>query len=298
MLVDRFGRKITNLRIAITNKCNLKCVYCHREGELSPGEEMNLEEIRKISNAFYRLGIKKVKITGGEPLLRKDVVEIIQSMPEFSEISMTTNGSFLSRRAYELAEAGLSRVNVSLDTLDDKKYSKITGGGEVKKVIDGIYAAYDAGLLPIKVNMVIMKEINEDEVEDLLNFTSGFNRDGINVILQLIELMKMFGMDKYYVDITPIEEKYSKKARAVVIREMHKRKQYAIDKSVIEFVKPLDNSEFCMHCNRIRVTSNGKVKPCLLRNDNLIDIRNLDKEEMEKAIKDAVMLREPFFCNL
>lgn len=298
MLVDRFGRKITNLRIAITHKCNLRCIYCHEEGEVSPGEEMSFEEIKRICNAFYSLGIKKVKITGGEPLLRKDIVEIIQSMPEFGEISMTTNGSFLSRKADDLAEAGLSRVNVSLDTLDDKKYRKITGSRGVEKVIDGIYAAYNAGLTPIKVNMVVMKGINENEVDELLNFTSRFNRGGINVILQLIELMKTFGMDGYYADIAPIEEKYSRKAKAVVVREMHKRRQYAIGESVIEFVKPLDNSEFCMHCNRIRVTSDGKIKPCLLRNDNLIDVRDVHGEDLISAIKNAVSVREPYFCNV
>jgi len=297
MLVDRFGRKITNLRIAITHKCNLRCIYCHGEGEVSPREEMTAEEIKRICNAFHNLGIKKVKITGGEPLLRKDIVEIIQSMPDFKEISMTTNGSFLSEKAYELAEAGLSRVNVSLDTLDEVKYQKITGGRGVQKVIDGIHAACDARLLPVKVNMVVMKGINENEVDELLNFTSKFNRDGINVILQLIELMKTFGEDRYYVDISPIEEKYSSKAKAVVVREMHKRRQYAIGKSVIEFVKPLDNSEFCMHCNRIRVTSDGKIKPCLLRNDNLIDVRNLDRDDLINAIKNAVSIREPFFCK-
>lgn len=297
MLIDRFGRRITNLRMAVTHKCNLRCIYCHKEGEVSPEEEMTLEEIKRICNAFHSLGIKKVKITGGEPLLRKDIVEIIHSMPEFREISMTTNGCFLAAKAYELAEVGLSRVNVSLDTLNDEKYHKITGGKGVEKVIDGIFAAYDAGLTPVKINMVVMKGINENEVEELLNFTSKFNRDGVNVILQLIELMKTFGFDEYYADITPIEEKYSREAKAVVIREMHKRRQYAIGNSAIEFVKPLDNSEFCMHCSRIRVTSDGKIKPCLLRNDNLVAVRNLNGEDLTSAIKNAVSMREPFFCK-
>jgi cyclic pyranopterin phosphate synthase len=257
---------------------------------------MDSERIEIICDAFYRLGIKKVKITGGEPLLRKDIVEIIHSMPDFKEISMTTNGIFLSKKADELADAGLNRVNISLDTLNEEKYRHITGG-DVKKVVDAIYAAFNANLTPIKVNMVLMRDINVDDVPEMLEFMSEFNESGINVILQIIELLKLSGLEKYYQDIAPVEKKYSEMAEAVVVREMHKRRQYAIGKFVIEFVKPLDNSEFCMHCNRIRVTSDGKVKPCLLKNDNLIDIRYLEGEELLTAIKRAVMLREPFFCK-
>jgi cyclic pyranopterin phosphate synthase len=294
MLIDRFGRRITNLRMAVTSKCNLSCIYCHKEGEINPGRELSVEEIRRISEAFYQLGIKKLKITGGEPLLRKDIVEIVQSLPPFKEVSMTTNGVLLADLADELGEAGLDRVNVSLDTLNAEKYRFITGG-DIEDVLEGIEAAYNAKLTPIKVNMVVMKGVNDDEVEDMLEFTSKFNRDGINVILQIIELLKLPELEKYYVDISPIEKAYAEQSRAVLVRNMHRRKQYILGNSAIEFVKPLDNSEFCMHCNRIRVTSDGKVKPCLLRNDNLVDVRNLEGEELIAAIKNAVGLREPYF---
>ncbi|AEA46313.1 GTP 3',8-cyclase MoaA [Archaeoglobus veneficus] len=297
MLVDRFGRRITNLRIAVTNRCNLSCIYCHREGEVNPGEEMHVEEISRISKAFYELGIRKVKITGGEPLLREDIVEIVQSFPPFDEISITTNGTLLARMADELKDAGLSRVNVSLDTLKEDTYGFITGGGNVQKVIDGIEAACNAGLTPVKVNMVVMKGLNENEVENMLEFTSKFNRGRIDVILQVIELLKLPGLEEYYYDISPIEERYAGKAKAVIVRSMHMRRQYVLDNAAIEFVKPLDNSEFCMHCNRIRVTSDGKIKPCLLRNDNLVDVRGLDGRELKEAIMRAVTLREPYFCD-
>lgn len=298
MLTDRFGRKVTNLRIAITNRCNLNCFYCHREGENSTQKEleMSIEDIQRICNVFYDSGVKKVKITGGEPLMRKDIFDIIQSMPPFKEVSMTTNGVTLAKKAQELAEVGLSRVNVSLDTLNEEKYKKITGG-DLNRVIDAIYAADEANLRPIKANMLILKGINHNEVEDMLNFTSQFNQDGINVILQVIENLMLPGLEDYYFDITPIEKKYSETAEAVVVREMHKRRQYAINKSVVEFVKPLHNSEFCQHCNRIRVTSDGKIKPCLLKNDNLIDIKNLGGKELLEAVQKAVNLREPFFCD-
>lgn len=294
MLIDRFGRRITNLRMAVTSKCNLSCIYCHKEGEVNPGKELSVEEIRRISEAFYQLGIKKLKITGGEPLLRKDIVDIVQSFPPFKEISMTTNGVLLADIADELKEAGLNRVNISLDTLDAEKYNFITGG-DIEEVLEGIEAAYNAMLTPIKVNMVVIKGINDNEVGDMLEFTSKFNKNGVNMILQIIELLKLPELEKYYIDISPIERAYAGQSRSVVVRNMHRRRQYALGNSVIEFVKPLDNSEFCMHCNRIRVTSDGKIKPCLLRNDNLVDVRNLEGEELIAAIKKAVGVREPYF---
>jgi cyclic pyranopterin phosphate synthase len=298
MLVDRFGRRITNLRIAVTNRCNLRCIYCHREGEENPGDELSVEQIRRIGEAFHLLGIKKVKLTGGEPLLRKDIVEIVKSLPSFNEISMTTNGILLAKKAEELKEAGLSRVNISLDTLNAEKYRFITGG-EVEKVLDGIEAASNAALMPIKVNMVVMKGINEGEVDELLSFTNKFNGSKVNVILQVIELLRLPGLEEYYFDISSIEKDYARRAKAVIVRSMQRRRQYLLRSSAIEFVEPVDNSEFCMHCNRIRVTSDGKIKPCLLRNDNLVDIRNLSGDELIAAIKRAVMLREPFFkCSV
>lgn len=296
MLTDRFGREVTNLRIAITNRCNLNCFYCHKEGEVDPQKEMDIEDINRICSVFYNLGVRKVKITGGEPLLRKDIYDIIQSMPPFKEVSMTTNGILLAKKAQDLAEAGLNRVNVSLDTLDEKKFRDVTGG-DVKKVVEAIYAANDANLNPIKANMLILKGVNENEVEEILDFTSQFNENQINVILQVIENLSLPGMEEYYFDIAPIERMYSELADAVVVRKMHKRRQYAINKSVVEFVKPLHNSEFCQHCNRIRVTSDGKLKPCLLKNDNLIDVNNLNGKELIEAVQKAVNLREPFFCD-
>jgi cyclic pyranopterin phosphate synthase len=144
--------------------------------------------------------------------------------------------------------------------------------------------------------MVVMKEINENEVDEMLKFTSSFGRD---VILQVIEILRLPKLERHYLDISSIEKLYAEKAKAIVIRSMHRRRQYILENSVIEFVKPLDNSEFCGHCNRIRVTSDGKIKPCLLRNDNLVDVRNLKDDELIAAIKRAVVLREPFFkCSV
>ncbi len=294
MLVDRYGRVIKYLRISVTSKCNLQCIYCHREGETSVGEEMDVEEITKICRAFYDLGVEKVKITGGEPLLRKDIVEIVQEMPPFKEISMVTNGTKLSKLAHDLKEAGLDRVNVSLDTLREEKYQVITGKKMLRNVIEGIRSAYDAALFPIKLNMVVLKGINDDEVFDLLEFSSKFNENGVNVILQLIEVV---GNPDYYIDLSGIEWKFEKLAERIVVRGLHGRRQFIFGKKAVEIVRPF-HGQFCMHCTRVRVTSDGKLKPCLMKNDNLIDLRGLSYEETIKAIKRGVALREPFLKNV
>jgi len=293
MLKDRYGRIITNLRIAITNKCNLRCFYCHREGEKNPRNEIPAERIVELASVFKELGIKKVKITGGEPLLRKDLPEILLNLPEFKEVSMTTNGTLLADKAYELKECGLDRVNISLDTLDAEKYRFITSGN-LDRVLDGIEQACNADLTPVKVNMVILKGINDNEIDELFEFVSSFNKNGVKAILQVIELLKIPELEKYYYDISEIEKRYAKRAYAVKVRSMHNRRQYWLEKGVIEFVKP--NCDFCMHCNRIRVTSDGKIKPCLM-SDETVDANGLHGKDLINAIKKAVMLRKPYFCK-
>jgi|Deesub1362B_J571_1020462.scaffolds.fasta_scaffold00029_144 cyclic pyranopterin phosphate synthase len=295
MLIDRFNRKITNLRISVTDRCNLRCFYCHKEGFLSKKcDELTPDEISKIAQVFKDLGIKKVKITGGEPLVRQDIVEIIAEMPEFDEISMTTNGILLEKYAMDLKKSGLNRVNVSLDSLNPEKYRDLSRG-KLEDVLRGLEAAVEAELTPVKLNMVVMKGINENEVNDMIHFISKYNKDGLNVILQLIELLKLPGLESYWFDIGIIENRISAIAKDVRVRKMQKRKQYLIDEGAIEFVRPTDNTEFCYNCNRIRVTCDGKVKPCLLRNDNLVDVRGLEGEELRQRILEAVNLRKPYF---
>ncbi len=289
MLVDRFGRPVRHLRISVTSKCNMNCIYCHREGMVDPKDDMEVDEIVKICKAFYDLGVKKVKITGGEPLVRRDIVEIVKEMPKFDEISMVTNGYYLSKYAYELREVGLDRVNVSLDTLNPETYRFVTGVRGLDRVLDGIEQAYNAGLLPIKLNMVVMKGVNEHEIDDLLEYSSKFNDRSIGVILQLIELV---GNDRYHVSLEDVEERIKRMAKITITRGLHARRQYVFDNRAVEFVRPF-HKEFCMHCTRIRVTSDGKIKPCLLR-DTTVDVRGLDGEELYEAIKKAVDLREPY----
>ncbi|WP_456327753.1 GTP 3',8-cyclase MoaA, partial [Archaeoglobus sp.] len=257
MLVDRYGRPIKHLRISVTSKCNMNCIYCHNEGMKNVGEDMSLDEIVEICKAFHSLGVEKVKITGGEPLVRRDIVEIVAEMPKFKEISMVTNGYYLSKFAEELKEVGLDRVNVSLDTLNPETYKFITGVNGLEKVLNGIESAYNAGLTPIKLNMVVMKGVNDHEIEDILNYTTKFNKNGINVILQLIEIV---GFDNYYFPLDDVEERFKNLAKVVITRNLHARRQYILGDKAVEFIRPF-HAKFCMHCTRMRVTADGKLKP-------------------------------------
>jgi cyclic pyranopterin phosphate synthase len=294
-LADPFGRKVTGLRIAITSRCNMSCLYCHHEGEeASPkgSREMSGDEIVKVIRAGADLGVKRVKFTGGEPLMRPDLESILERLPEGLDVSLTTNGTFLAERARFLAEAGLGRVNVSLDSLDPGVYSRITGGTEedLHRVLEGIDAAIEAGLVPVKVNMVVLKE-NEGEVWDMVEFARGRG-----VILQLIELLDLSGHGLGG-DLFRIEKELESRADKIVTRDMHRRRKYFIGGAEVEVVRPIDNTEFCANCNRLRVTSDGKLKPCLLRNDNLVDLGRSDLEETKRLIERATLLRSPYFCE-
>ena len=305
LIVDPYGRPVASIRVSVTQKCNLHCFYCHREGEDHDKydyAEMTPEEIKRIISVVAPYGIGKVKLTGGEPLIRSDILEIVKrisSIPGVSEVSMTTNGTFLNNLAKPLKEAGLARVNISLDTLNPKIYEMITGVDAFEKVISGIKRAVEANLNPVKVNTVLLKSINDNEVWNIVDFAK---RNG--VILQLIELEsaredKLY--KKYHSDMTKIENELKKKAERVTVRSMHHRRKYFLRSKVeVEIVRPMHNTEFCRYCNRMRITSDGKFKPCLFRSDNLVDflrpMRNrASTEDLRKLFLEAVKRRKPYF---
>jgi cyclic pyranopterin phosphate synthase len=290
VLTDTFGRKVTNLRVSVTQRCNLQCIYCHAEGERSPEAEITLEDIREVLRVAVSLGIRSVKFTGGEPLVREDILDIVRAVPPGLESSMTTNGILLGRYAHDLKEAGLTRINVSLDSMDPACYRDITGHDRLPEVLAGIEAALEAGLTPIKLNMVVLKGINDDEVDSFLRYVRG-NRD---LILQLIELME-WNTCTSHAEINRLEEDLASRSKIILTRRMHHRKKYCVDGAEVEVVRPRHNTEFCAFCNRLRVTSDGKLKPCLLRSDNLIDIRGKRGAELEALFREAVRIREPFF---
>lgn len=290
VLIDPYGRKVTGLRISVTSRCNLKCIYCHHEGEMPTGREISTEMAANVVSVAARLGIRSVKITGGEPLMRMDLEKMIAGFKEVApgiEISITTNGVYLKERAERLAAAGLSRANISLDSLDPERYRRITGAREddLERVICGIEAALISGLRPVKLNMVVLKE-NECEIPDMIEFS---RKSG--AILQLIELLGNGPKG----DLERVERLLEAEADGILTREMHRRRKYFINGAVVEVVRPMDNTEFCAHCNRLRVTSDGRLKPCLLRNDNLLEIRSTDPDEIEMLIVEAVKRRAPFF---
>lgn len=290
-LADPYGRKVKSLRISLTNRCNLKCIYCHNEGEQGSGAEITVDEVARITRIATKYGVDRVKFSGGEPLLREDLERILRALPPLKDVSLTTNGTLLAARAKKLKEAGLDRVNISLDSLESDRFEYIAcRPGQFSHVMEGIDAAIDAGLTPVKLNMVYLKGINDDEVEKMIDFIRGRP-----LILQVIELMNFHGAFKYHGDISALEKSLRERADNFAYREMHRRTKYFIKGAEVEIVRPIDNSEFCMHCNRLRITSDFKLKPCLLRNDNLVNARGLSDEELENAFKHAISIREPFF---
>lgn len=290
MLKDPHNRTVTNLRISLNSRCNLRCIYCHAEGEVDPDEQMSAEDITELMQVGVKFGIRSVKFTGGEPLLRRDLLDIVRSVPLGVEASMTTNGTLLAAKAAALKEAGLARVNISLDTLQPDRYKEITGKDRLADVLAGIDAAIEAGLTPVKLNMVLLEGINEDELDDFMAFVRG-KRD---LILQVIELME-FNECEFHADVDSVEQDLNERATRVVTRRMHHRKKYCLDGAEVEVVRPLHNTEFCAFCNRLRVTSDGKLKPCLLRSDNLVDTKGKHGKELEDAFREAVSRRKPFF---
>ncbi|WP_054840176.1 GTP 3',8-cyclase MoaA [Thermococcus sp. JCM 11816] len=307
MLYDRFGRPVTNLRISLTQECNYRCFFCHREGQrFLAKNELTPEEIERLVRIASRLGIRKVKLTGGEPTVREDILEIVKRIkPYVIDLSMTTNGSRLKELAKPLAKAGLDRVNVSLHSLKPEVYKRITGVDGLEAVLVGIEEAVKYLSPPVKLNMTVMKGLNDGEIWDMVEFAAK-----TGTILQLIELEAPREMAetaffrKYFYPLKPVEEKLEKLAVETKERRMHRRKKYFIPTDYgiaeVEVVRAMHNTVFCANCTRLRVTSDGKFKTCLLRNNDLIDflsaMRNgASDEEIVEIFKRAVLMREPYW---
>jgi GTP 3',8-cyclase len=305
-LKDSCGRPLLNLRISVTQRCNNRCSYCHKEGEVQlanvSAEKMNLQEIVRIARIAVSLGIARIKLTGGEPLMRLDLPEIVREISKLSglkDLSLTTNGLLLADdMAKRLYDCGLKRVNISLPSLNAETYRRLTGGN-IEQALGGVQAAIEAGFNPVKLNMVILKDVNVGDIPDMIEYTA---KNG--VILQLIELDPINVSDKYYSthhrSLEEIEKMLQQKAVDVEKRPfMHNRLIYHLSNVNVEVVHPIENSDFCMHCTRMRVTSEGKLKPCLMRNDNLTDIltplrEGASDEQLKQLFVQANTLREPF----
>jgi GTP 3',8-cyclase len=274
-LTDPFGRAITYLRVSVTDRCDLRCVYCMAEDMsfLPKAEILSLEELDRLCGAFIRLGTTKIRITGGEPLVRRDVMTLFRSLGArvgdgLKELTVTTNGSQLVRHAEALRAAGVRRVNVSLDTLSPEMFTAITRWGKIEKTLDGIFAAKAAGL-KIKINAVALKGVNEDELADMTAWANGRGMD-----LTLIEVMPLGETGESRVDqylplslararlserytLEDIDYRTGGPARYVRVKETGGR---------LGFITPLTHN-FCESCNRVRITCTGTLFMCLGQND-------------------------------
>jgi cyclic pyranopterin phosphate synthase len=262
---------------------------------------MRSAEIKEIVKVAREFGVRKVKFTGGEPLLRDDIVDVVASVAEqeLDDVSLVTNGILLADVAHELAEVGLNRVNVSLDTLDPAVFAKITGEDLMEDVLAGISAAVEAGLTPVKINMVLLAGVNDGEIDRMIKYASDSG-----AVLQIIELLRTQDngeiFARYHRGLEDVEQKLSERALRIETRRlMHNRKKFILSEGEIETVKPMDNTEFCMHCTRLRLTVDGHLKPCLLRNDNLVDVisplRSGSLDGVRVAFEEAIQRREPYF---
>jgi cyclic pyranopterin phosphate synthase len=301
-LYDSWQRQINYLRISVTDHCNLNCIYCSAGSvpHLPRSEILSYEEIERLARVAASLGINKVRLTGGEPLVRPDLVALVRMISQIEgidDISLTTNGVLLSRYAAELKEAGLNRVNVSLDTLKTDRFKRITGQAQLNEVLAGIEAANRAGLQPVKINMVVMRGINDDEVIDFARMTID---PGWHV--RFIEFMPL-GTSEAEALKTASTEEIRQRLLALGKLEPYTGKTgngparyYRLPgaKGTIGFISPM-TEHFCHSCNRLRLTADGQLRPCLLDDDevNLKEaLRNgASTERLKELIQKAVAIK-------
>ncbi|MCK5396239.1 MAG: GTP 3',8-cyclase MoaA [Gammaproteobacteria bacterium] len=301
-LIDPFGRRIEYVRLSVTDKCNLRCFYCMPKGFKDfeqPEHWLTHDEIERVIKAFTELGVARVRLTGGEPLVRKNITQLskrLTALPGLDDLSLSTNATLLDKHASDLHSAGISRINVSLDSLIPETFKKITGG-ELQPVLDGLMAAKRAGFSPIKINMVAMKGINDDEFEDMVDFCIKHD-----FTLRFIETMPMgsAGDDAtdYYLDLQTVKQRLSKTyelipgmmpgggpARYVQIKNTDLR---------IGFITPI-SQHFCETCNRVRLSVDGTLYLCLGQDDK-VELRPLlrkgiSDDELKSVLINAIGLK-------
>ncbi len=301
-LIDPYGRNINYLRISIIDKCNLNCFYCVPEiGACSPkeGQVISAEDIIKMTETASKLGISKIRLTGGEPLIRKDIQDLvsrISAVEGINDLSLTTNGILLNELAPRLAEAGLNRVNISLDSLEPANFKKITRGGILEKTLNGIYKALEEGLTPVKINVVAMKGINDNEVSRFAELTL---ENDLHV--RFIEYMPINSQHQKqwgdcFMPISEIKDLCSGVGTLQMVEFLQGNgpaSYYRVKgaRGLVGFISPVSR-HFCAKCNRLRITSDGKIKPCLFSADE-IDLLTAkgDVGKMEEMFLEALELR-------
>jgi cyclic pyranopterin phosphate synthase len=305
-LIDPFARAISYLRVSVTDRCDFRCVYCMSENMtfLPKAELLSLEELDRLCSAFVRMGVEKLRITGGEPLVRKGIMTFFRAMSRhlatgaLKELTLTTNGSQLGRFAGELADCGVRRVNVSLDTLDEGKFARVTRWGRLPQVLDGIRAATAAGLR-VKINAVALKGVNDDELFSLTDWCAAEGHD-----LTWIEVMPMGDMgetdrlDQYW-SLKDVRARYAESFSLIDVAERTggpaRYVRLAETGQKVGFITPLSHN-FCESCNRVRLTCTGELYMCLGKED-MADLRaplrqSPDDAAVEAAIR-AAIARKP-----
>ncbi len=298
-LADRFGRRLTYLRISVTDRCNMRCDYCRPAPDAYRAETyeqiLRYEEIERIVRVAAGLGVTKLRLTGGEPLVRRDLSRLVArlaSVPGIRDLSMTTNATLLGRYAHDLAVAGLGRINISLDSLNPLHFRTLTGG-ELSPVLAGIQAAKAAGLAPIKLNTVLMRGINDDEVGGLIDFAVANH-----ATIRFIELMPMKqGMDweQYYISIDELLQRDDVRARVDVDAALQTGNMAARylplknGRGEVGFIMPM-SERFCEGCNRLRLTADGGLRSCLPA-DHQLNLRDLIRRGGSDEDIRAVFLR-------
>ena len=274
-MLDPFGRSITYLRVSVTDRCDLRCVYCMAEDMtfLPKGDLLSLEELERVCAAFIRLGVRKLRLTGGEPLVRRNLMSLVRALGRrlgdgLDELTLTTNGTQLARHAGELAAAGIKRINVSCDTLDPAKFTAITRWGKLDQVMDGVRAARDAGLR-VKINTVALKGVNDDEFDRMIEWCGREGHD-----LTIIEVMPMGDIGAQRVDqYLPLSMVRANLKRRWTLEDIDYRTggpaRYARVKEtggLLGFITPMTHN-FCESCNRVRLTCTGTLYMCLGQED-------------------------------
>jgi len=290
-LCDSFQRPINYLRISVTDRCNLRCSYCMPSvgiSQMSHGDILTYEEIYTIVQAAAELGINKIRLTGGEPLVRlglPKLAALIKQIGTIDDISLTTNGTLLSRYVVELKQAGLNRVNVSLDTLKPERFRQITCSSyELSDVLEGISAARSAGLNPVKVNMVVMAGINDDEVLDFARKT--LNEDWHARFIEFMPTSGIMNADLHFAPVEEIKKRLKQLGGLVpclprVGNGPAKYFRFPNARGSVGFIAPV-SEHFCFHCNRLRLTADGKLLPCLL-SDEEVDLKQPLRSDISKA---------------
>jgi len=305
-LKDRDGRYVNYLRLSVTDRCNLRCVYCTPKNvELMEHDEiLRYEDMLKLAHILAKNGVEKIRLTGGEPLVRKDLPLFIKELgriENIDEVSITTNATLLSDNIDSLAKAGIRRLNISLDTLRADIYEKITGRDQFNVVMDGIKSAIESGMNPIKINTVLLKGINDEDLEELTSFALQKNCH-----IRFIELMPIGSKDFYEKHYLPsyyakerIEKRFGKLWKIKSSKSAGPASMFGVEgsKGQVGFIHAMTD-HFCQNCNRLRLSADGRLRPCLLK-DFSIDLKELVRKENDdikllKLIKEALDKKSSF----